>query len=451
MNLRPGIDTPPPKNFILVKLNLPFNDRRKVIRVLKDLEQVQLGAVDPDRQHDGQSVVDGWALNLLVGFGLRFFLGPHKDRQPEEVIQNFPPGGVFNPREPTRFGIKDRKVPMYLRTMNATGDLEWVANRLAKGKSKQPSQKQIDQAYTQWLSETESDLMLYIESNNRFLNMDLWHRIESAVVEPHKLELARPINESYGREDGRDLIGWHDPISNMDEFIESNPKYYRSKIYLPYPAPMYPGEPIWNRDEPRYNSGTYLVHRKYIQDLDKWNSDEFTFTDNYGRVFQGEEARRRVIGRDRETGQVISAADGSLLDKEPDSTEAYMAPVDSHILQARGGSGVPFESPFPPLKKGETNAFTVQDQRIRRRGGNWRETDPETSKVNYGLHFICFQNNIQQNGFEFINNIWLLNPMFRLNRDYLLDPERGIGEPIDGCYYFVPPPHSVYAGEVFFE
>lgn len=262
--------------------------------------------------------------------------------------------------------------------------------------------------------------------------------------------MACPIEESWGTEDGRDLIGWFDPISNMDDAIASNPQYYRSKIYLPYPAPMYPGEPMWNRDEPRYDSGTYMAHRKYIENLDRWNADEFSITDNYGRTFTGEEARNRAIGRDRESGKVIAASDGSLLDKESDSTEANLGILDSHILNARGGYPAPFEGPFPPLKKGQMNAFQIQDQRIRRRGGNWRHVDPETGKSTFGLHFISFQNNIQQNGFEFINNIWLMNPMFRLNMDFLLDPDKGIGEPVGGCYYFVPPPHREYPGEVLF-
>ena len=97
--------------------------------MLKDIERVRREALDPQRSHQGKNVVDGWALNLLVAFGLRFFRGPLPDRPPEEVIPNFPPGGVFTPRESTRFGIK-RRVPMYLRTMNAEGDRLWVGRRL---------------------------------------------------------------------------------------------------------------------------------------------------------------------------------------------------------------------------------------------------------------------------------------------------------------------------------
>jgi len=451
MNLRPGIDTPPPKHLILVKLNVPFDDRDRMIEVLEKIAEVQKVAVCMERELEGQNVIEGWALNLLVAFGLRFFLGPLEDRGDEEVIPNFPPGGTFTTRHPTRFGMEKRQVPLYLRTMNAAADDLFIKRRLAKELGRDPSDEEAKEAYRTWLSDNESDLLLYVEGNHRFLCMELWDRLHTEVVEPFGLELAGPIDESYGSEDGRDLIGWYDPISNMDDLIESDPAYYRSKIYLPHPAPGYPGESETNRDELRYNGGTYLVHRKYVEDLDKWRSDDFTITDNFGRTWHGEEARNRALGRDRKTGRVICGSSGRQLDKEFDSAEAHLAPLDSHILQVRGGNPAPFKGPFPPLKPGETNVFHIQDVRIRRRGGNWRTTDPETGKPLYGLHFISFQNNIQQTGFEFIQNIWLLNPLFRLNHDHLLDPDKGIAEPVGGGYYFVPPEHRDYPGDVFFE
>jgi deferrochelatase/peroxidase EfeB len=259
------------------------------------------------------------------------------------------------------------------------------------------------------------------------------------------------VDVSWGTEDGRDLIGWYDPKSNMDDMMEKEPEKYRSHIYLPHPAPYFPGEKSDNRDETRYNGGTYMAHRKYIEDIDKWNSDDFTITNNYGETFHGEDARNRAVGRDRDTGKVIREGDGELLEHEYDAAEATLCPLDSHILQARGGNPAPFKAPFPPLKDDEESSFHIQDIRIRRRGGNWRKIDPETGKTTFGLHFICFQNNIQQTGFEFINNIWLLNPLFRLNHDHILDPDKGIAEPIGGSYYFVPPMYREYPGEVFFK
>lgn len=444
MNLRPGIDTPPPAELLIVKINLPFDNRQKAIEVLKAIEAVRREFVKPQR---------GDALNLLVAFGLRFFLGPLEQRGTEEVIPNFPPGGVFKPRIPTRFGIEDRNTPIYLRTMAAAGDDVFIKRRLAAATGSNPSDAEVKEAYRSWLSSCESDLFLYFESNPPgSLKHQFWDAVRTRAVEPHGLEVVRVHDSVTGT--GRDHIGWHDPKSNLDDEIATDPQYYRSKIYLPHPAPAYPGEPIQNRDDPRYDGGTYMVHRKYIENLDKWNSEDFSFTDVYGHKFTGEEARQRTVGRDRDTGRVIHCPSGALLDPEPKATEVNMGFRDSHVLQARGGmrdrNPAPFQGPFPPLKPGEEHVFNIQDIRIRRRGGNSIEIDPKTNKKIFGLHFISFQNNIQQTGFEFINNIWLLNPLFR-GVDHIMDPDKGIAEPVEGAYYFVPPAHRDYPGDVFFD
>ena len=455
MNLRSGIDTPPPREFLLVKVNLPTDDRDVAVRGLRDLEEVRLQFLDPSRtfgeaQDDSGAnrslgVVSDHALNLLVGFGLRFFMGPLEDRGQQEVIANFPPAGVIRPRRATRFDI-ELNVPTYLRTMNAEGDRDWVARRLGGD----ASESEIDAAYQTWLSDSESDLVLYFESNDRFLKLEFWDAVQERVIEPNGWQIVGEINDSNNRGDGRDFTGWHDPVSNMDDLIADNPLYYRSKIYLPHPAPAYPGDAVTNRDDPRLDGGTYMVHRKYIQDLDKWNDDSFTFEDPYGHKSTGEEARQRAVGRERESGDILCGASGRRLAREKDATEVSMAFRNSHVLQARGGmrdrNPAPFRAPFPPLVDEEENVFNIQDIRIRRRGGNWREL--MDGKLRYGLHFICFQNNIQQTGFEFINNIWLMNPLFR-GVDHIMDPERGIAEPLAGCYYFVPPEHRHFPGDVF--
>jgi deferrochelatase/peroxidase EfeB len=443
MNLRPGIDTPPPAELLIAKINLPFDKRQKAIEILKAIEAVRREHARP-RREDG--------LNLLVAFGLPFFLGKLEQRGQEEAIQNFPPGGVFKPRVPTRFGI-DRNTPIYLRTMAAAGDDVFVKRRLAATLGRDPSESELMDAYRSWLSSGESDLILYFESQPPpTLKHEFWDDVRTRVVEPNDLELVRLHDSVTGF--GRDHIGWHDPKSNLDHEIATDPQYYRSKIYLPHPAPAYPGEPIANRDDPRYNGGTYMVHRKYVENIDKWNADNFTFTDVYGHTFTGEEARLRAVGRDRDSGRVIHCPSGALLEPEPRATEVNLGYRDSHILQARGGmrdrSPAPFKGPFPPLQPGEEHVFNIQDTRIRRRGGNTIEIDPETGKKIFGLHFISFQNNIQQTGFEFINNIWLLNPLFR-GVDHILDPDKGIAEPVEGAYYFVPPAHREYPGEIFFE
>jgi Dyp-type peroxidase family len=461
MNLRPGIDTHPPDFFLLVKLNLAFDGRDEVVGLLRAIAQVEREKTDPARAHGEvycedrvtrrpQLAVADLGLNLLVGFGLRFFLGPLEHREADPGIPNFPPGGTFAPRLPIRFGIKDRHVPLYLRTMNVFSDPAHVRKRLAEaGAGKAPTDDEVNAAYAEWLSRSESDLFLVIESNNRFLTIDMWDAIRKAI-EPFKVQVVG-IQDAFNRGDKRDHTGYHDGTGNLQDKIISDPQWYRSKIYLPHPAPAYPGEPDWARDDPRYDGGTYLVHRKFVEHLDRWHSDKFTVRDHYGKSFHGHDARQHAIGRDRETGHVISRSHGRLLSREADATEVNLAYDESHVLKARGGMTAPFAAPFPPLKEGESNVFNTQDIRIRRRGANFCEIEPETGRVVYGLHFMCFQNNIQQTGFEFIQNIWLDNALFRRSQDGLFDPHTGFIEPTEGCYYFVPAEHRQYAGDVFFE
>lgn len=457
MNRRPGVDTHDPDFHLLVKVNLPFDDRDRAIEVLRAIQAVKDEKQAPDRTFgivrgdEGEPeelryVVADLRLNLLVAFGLRFFLGPLEGRGQEEVIPNFPPGGEFTPREPTRFDLTDRTVPLYLRTMAATGDDAFVAQREGLG----PASEEGKAAYRRWLQDCESDLLLIFEAENLYLVIDFWDAVRKAVVEPLGLELVS-VQQGLQRGDGRDHTGFHDGTSNLQDKLHTDPQYYRSKVYLPHPAPAYPGEPARVRDDPRYDGGTYLVHRKYVEDLDKWRSDDFDMQDHYGKTFKGDEARMHTMGRHPQSGRAISRYTDEELDPEPDRTEVNLAYNESHILKARGGETAPFQAPFPPLQGNESNVFNTQDIRIRRRGVNFSEIDPVTGEVTYGLHFICFQNNIQQLGFEFINNIWLMNPLFRRSKDPLFDPEEGIIEPVEGAYYFVPPEHREYPGDVFFQ
>lgn len=462
-NPRPGVDDNPADFMFLVKLNAPFDDRRKMISVLRDIQSVQDEKMDPLRTFshvrlpDGtrrpQLVVGDLHLNLLVGFGLRFFLGPigSPGRAAEEQVPNFPPGGVFTPRPATRFGMKDRFVPLYLRTMNAAGDRDWIASLLAgQSGGKAPSDAAVQAAYDQWLAAGEADILLQIECENLYLVIDFWDAIRKRVVDAHGLEIAG-IQRAVSRGDGRAHIGFFDGTSDLQEKLRTDPLWYRSKIYLPTPSAVYPGQPSEVRDDPRYDGGTYMAYRKYQENLDRWFSDDFEITDFYGQKFRGEEARRRAIGRNPHTGKAVSRMSHKELEDEPDHTEINLSFNEAHALKARGGQVAPFMGPFPPVQVGHSNVFNTQDIRLRRRGVAYSDVDPSTGRVDYGIHFICFQNNIQQTGFEFINNIWLINPDFRRSTDGLMNPVGNIITPIEGAYFFVPPEQHAYPGDVFFE
>jgi Dyp-type peroxidase family len=462
-NIRPGIDNNPADYLFLVKLNAPFDDRKKMISTLRALQAVQDEKMDPARIFSSSRLPDGSRrphyvvadlhLNLLVGFGLRFFLGPlgSPGRQNEQPIPNFPPGGSFTPRTPNRFGMKDRVVPLYLRTMNASGDQGWITSQLtASNGGTAPSPDQAAAAFSAWLAQGECDILLQIECENEFLAVDFLNAITERVIDPNGLQIAG-MQRGSSRQDGKAHIGFFDGTSNLQEMMLNDPVNYRAHIYLPTPSSAYPGQPIEVRDDPRYDGGTYLAYRKYVEDLDKWHSDDFQVTDFYGNTFKGEEARRHAIGRNPHNSKAISRMSNKELEYEPDHTEINLGYNEAHALKARGGTTAPFMGPFPPVPVGHSHAFNTQDIRIRRRGIAFTELNRQTGNVDYGLLFICFQNNIQQTGFEFINNIWLINPDFRRSTDGLMNPVGNIITPIEGAYYFVPPEQHSYPGDVFFE
>lgn len=428
-----------------------------MIACLKAIAKVSAEKLDPARcfgiihDHEGTAVderlvVRDLALNLLVGFGLRFFLGDLKSRPAEAPFPNFPPGGAFGPRLPLRFSLKCH-VP---RTMNATDDRDFVSRRMARDEGSEPQAAALTKLTGTGLLRRNP---IYCFGSRRTIcswSSIFWDAIRKEAFVPFGLDVLS-VRHGFQRGDGRDHTGYNDAVDNLQARMASDPQYYRSKVYLPHPAPPYPGEPDWSRDRPEYDGATYLVHRKYIEHLDRWNSDGFEVTDSRGRKFAGGEARGHAIGRDRESGRVICRMSGKLLKPEVDGAEVNLADNESHILKARGGITAPFSAPFPPLSGSERNVFNTQDIRIRRRGVNFCEIDARTGNVVYGLHFVCFQNNIQQTGFEFINNIWLMNPDFRLSKDGLFDIHARIVEPIEGCYYFIPPEYREFPGEVFFD
>ena len=96
--------------------------------------------------------------------------------------------------------------------------------------------------------------------------------IRERVIDPNGLMIAG-IQRGTSRRDGKAHIGFFDGTSNLREMMRSDPVGYRAKIYLPTPSAAYPGQPIEVRDDPRYDGGSYLVYRKYLQNLDLLYSD----------------------------------------------------------------------------------------------------------------------------------------------------------------------------------
>src|SRR5215831_12326026 len=163
-NMRPGVDDNPADYMYLVRVNVPFGDRDKMIRVLEGLQAVQNDKMNPARTFSSARLPDGsrrprlvvadLRLNLLVAFGLRFFLGPlgSPGRANEQPVPNFPPGGSFTPRTPVRFQMTDRVVPLYLRTMGAAGDQQWITSMLTeRNGGTAPAADDVNAAFGAWL------------------------------------------------------------------------------------------------------------------------------------------------------------------------------------------------------------------------------------------------------------------------------------------------------------
>ena len=58
-NLRPGIDDDPADFMFFVKLNVPFDDRAKMIATLKALQTVQDEMMNPARTFSAARLPDG--------------------------------------------------------------------------------------------------------------------------------------------------------------------------------------------------------------------------------------------------------------------------------------------------------------------------------------------------------------------------------------------------------
>jgi hypothetical protein len=123
--------------------------------------------------------------------------------------------------------------------MNASGDKEWVAGAQTRQNGGAPDPVAVDAAFQSWLARAESDLLLVMDCDNRFLLIDLWDAIRFRAVDKEGAVL-HSLQEGLNRGDGRDHTGYFDAISNLGQKIATDPAYYRSKVYLPHPAPLFP-------------------------------------------------------------------------------------------------------------------------------------------------------------------------------------------------------------------
>ena len=389
----PGIDTPQLEHVRILKVNIRSERRGDAVGALRALGTLL--------QRPGATDTAGTPCSALVtsvvGFSARFFRGVRSRR-------NESPATV-------RFGIQ-APIPADLGAMRARGDDHFSELR---GEDR--------------IAAKESDLIVLLESDGERAVSELACRI---------LELDRSVAlhaaaEPYaGRvpADGRGCLGVRDPISNLQDIAREDPARYRRLVYV------HDGD----AGSPAYDGGTYLVYRRYILNLSNWLSDTFTVRDRTGRARLGPAARELALGRTPGDDRVVDRETGVRLAALPDEAQASRAFDESHIRKAN------------PRGRGTTNfgstVLVDRDARILRRSAPFTDTDPRTGARRDGLHFLCFQRDITRSGFQFIHNEWLMS-RFMGARDALLSPEADIVEPVDGCYYFVPPRWR-YPGARFF-
>jgi Dyp-type peroxidase family len=390
-----GIDTPPAKQLAILKIDIGSNAQEDALTALQMLgtllsEFATLPSLEDERPSHSSTIT------ALVGFSARFFKGPlsrERDAYPHA----------------TRFAIT-APVPPGLKRMYARYDDRFPAL-----------------FSDELIAEKESDLIVLCEAHEAPSLKKIINRLQA--LEKQSKFTCKTIHYGQRLDNGRDHLGFKDGISNLQDIRASAPQAYLRHVYT------HDGE----AGSPTYDGGTYLVFRKYIEHLDTWSSQEFCYQDNTGGGYHGNTARERAVGRSLANDLVIDSQTGNDLAAEFDEAQGLRTFDEAHIRQAN------------PRGHGKTNfgaPVVVKNARILRRSFPFTEVAPETHTITQGLLFLCFQSNIQQRGFEFIHNEWLMSEFMGI-RDKLLDPDSGIVEPIDGCYYFVPRV-QMFPGDVFF-
>src|SRR5438067_2129417 len=82
----------------------------------------------------------------------------------------------------------------------------------------------VGAAFQAWLARAESDLLLVMDCDNRFLLIDLWDAIRARAIDKEGAVL-HSLQEGLNRGDGRDHTGYFDGISNLRQKIATDPAY----------------------------------------------------------------------------------------------------------------------------------------------------------------------------------------------------------------------------------
>lgn len=398
MSLIPGVENKQNEYLLLIKLDILSNHRSEANRLLSELS-AKLKDLSITISFEKNVWVESPFARptALFGFSARFFKGPLTNERDQNNYA-------------TRFGI-NLLVPPCLRQMNARED-----NRFKELCSQE------------LISQKESDVLILLEFAKRDSEIANLAISEINLLHSNKQINLKAIYQGFFPSNGIGALGANEGISNLQELRSSDPESYQKQIFVQNNS----------SDTQKYNGGSYVVFRKYLINDEYWFSDSFAIKGNNSKKYSADEARNMALGRSLKNNLVIDCQTQKYLSPEFDEKQSVNTFDESHIKHAN------------PRRKGKTNfgtEVTVKDIRILRRSFSSKEIDYEGKSIN-SLLFLCFQNDIQKEGFEFIHNEWLMS-QFLGGRDRLMDPESKIVEPVDGCYYFCPL-FTKFPGDIFF-
>jgi Dyp-type peroxidase family len=249
----------------------------------------------------------------------------------------------------------------------------------------------------------ETDVVLVLESGDQGL-------LDRATADLAGLLDSPRAHRGGLLPEGRDPFGFHDGVSNLQDLRARDPQAYAAHLL---------------HDEPGVADGSYLVFRRYRAFPERLAPGAHVRIHDPRNDSARTLSAEQIVGRCRPCGAVVDATGGHVA-AEYDQRQGAAAFAQSHLRKAN------------PRGTGHTNFghdVTVPHARILRRSYPYAE--PAAGGVEHGLLFLAFQADIQDTGFEFIHNEWLMSD-FNGAPDPLLAPESGLVEPTTGCYYFVP-------------
>lgn len=281
------IARPIPDHMVVVRANVTALSAERVqtgLRELTAVVEIFLGGMDR-RPHSSRDPVDhrGWNTGAVIGFGPTFF----RDRETGE------------PRFPLPV------VPRRLDFLRLAGDERFGLDPVR----------------------SQADLVIGFEAESYTLIMAGYDHVVDYVRRTGWLELVDVV-QGVTRGDGRNHLGFYDGVHNPT--IHSTPSIYDVAMVRP------PDE------VPALESGSYMVHRRYSFDLERWTASTAQ--------------QEAIVGIHKKTG-----------------ADLVPMPHGSHVGNALG-PGAP---------------------RIFRRGVNYAEIRDD-GELDTGLLFVSFQRSPEQ-------------------------------------------------------